>query len=75
MQQSRMKNGMTTPARLLLAVTLAVTLVGLGGCGLYKWQKPGADDAAFRADSSACQQVQNPDGFSTCMQSRGWTMN
>ncbi|GGF48792.1 hypothetical protein GCM10011611_63970 [Aliidongia dinghuensis] len=65
-----MKNGMTISARLFLAVLLA----GLGGCGLYKWQKPGADDAAFKTDSAACQQVQNPDGYSACMQSRGWTL-
>lgn len=62
---------MKTRARLLLAVTL----FGLGGCGLYKWQKPGADDAAFKADSAACQQASNPDGFAACMQQHGWTLN
>jgi hypothetical protein len=66
-----MKHGMTTTARLLLAVTL----LGLGGCGLYKWQKPGADDAAFKTDSAACQQVQNPDGYEACMKQRGWVLN
>ena len=67
----RVKNGMTNKARLLLVVAL----LGLSGCGLYKWQKPGADEAAFQADSGACQQVRNPDGYSSCMQSRGWTLN
>jgi hypothetical protein len=66
---------MTIPARFLLAAACAATLVGLGGCGLYKWEKPGADDAAFRADSGACQQVQNPDGYDACMKSRGWSLN
>ncbi|HEV2676443.1 MAG TPA: hypothetical protein VGV37_18090 [Aliidongia sp.] len=62
---------MTTRARLLLAVAA----LSLGGCGLYKWQKPGADDTAFKADSGSCQQVQNPDGYAACMQGRGWTLN
>ena len=66
---------MTTTARLLLAVTLLGPLLGLGGCGLYKWQKPGADDAAFKTDSAACQQVQNPDGYEACMKQRGWVLN
>ncbi len=56
-------------------VLLALALLGLGGCGLYKWQKPGADDAAFKADSAACQQTNNPDGYSPCMRQRGWTLN
>jgi hypothetical protein len=62
--------GMTTMTRLLLA-TIALSL---GGCGLYQWQKPGGDDAAFKADSAACQQVRNPDGFAPCMQQRGWVL-
>jgi hypothetical protein len=70
-ERFRMKNGMKIKARLLLAVAVC----GLGGCGLYKWQKPGADDAAFKADSSACQQIRNPDGYAGCMTSRGWALN
>jgi len=65
---------MTIRKRLVFAVAL-LGLSGLGGCGLYKWQKPGADDAAFKADSTACQQIRNPDGFAPCMQQRGWTLN
>ncbi|MDB5363389.1 MAG: hypothetical protein JWO51_4686 [Rhodospirillales bacterium] len=71
MERCRMTNGMKIRTRLLLALTL----LGLGGCGLYKWQKPGADDAAFTADSTACQQIRNPDGYAPCMQQRGWTLN
>lgn len=70
MELCRMTNGMTIRTRLILAVTL----LGLGGCGLYKWQKPGADDAAYKADSAACQQTSNPDGYSPCMQQHGWTL-
>jgi len=66
-----MTNRMTINTRLLLVVAL----LSLGGCGLYKWQKPGADDAAFKADSAACQQTNNPDGYSPCMQQHGWTLN
>jgi hypothetical protein len=66
-----MTNGMTIGTRLILAVTL----LGLGGCGLYKWQKPGADDMAYKADSAACQQARNPDGYTPCMQQRGWTLS
>ncbi|HLZ64772.1 MAG TPA: hypothetical protein VKQ29_01010 [Aliidongia sp.] len=57
------------------SLLLAVATLSLAGCGLYKWQKPGADDVAFKSDSAACQQVQNPDGYAACMQSRGWTLN
>jgi len=71
MELSRMTNRMTIKPRLLLVVAV----LGLGGCGLYKWQKPGADDAAFKADSAACQQTNNPDGYSPCMQQHGWTLN
>jgi hypothetical protein len=66
-----MKNGMTIRTSLLLA---AIT-VTLGGCGLYKWQKPGADEMAFKTDSAACQQVRNPDGYDGCMKSRGWSLD
>jgi hypothetical protein len=67
----RDKERMTIRTSLLLAAIA----VGLGGCGLYKWEKPGADDAAFKTDSAACQQVRNPDGFNGCMTSRGWTLD
>lgn len=56
-------------------LALVLVMLGLGGCGLYKWQKPGAGDAAFQADSAACQQTRNPDGYSPCMQQHGWTLN
>jgi hypothetical protein len=64
------RTGMKTTACLLLAL---VPLC-LGGCGLYKWQKPGADDAAFKADASVCEQ-QSRDGFDACMRGRGWTLD
>ncbi len=56
-------------------VLLVAALLGLAGCGLYKWQKPGAGDAAFKADSAACQRTNNPDGYSPCMRQRGWTLD
>ena len=65
---------MTTPARFLLAAATVATLVGLAGCGLYKWEKPGASDADFKTDSQACQQG-NPDGYDACMKQRGWSFN
>jgi hypothetical protein len=61
--------GMKTKARLLLALIP----LSLGGCGLYQWQKPGADDAAFKTDAAACEQ-QSRDGFDACMRGRGWTL-
>ena len=64
----------TIGSRWHLAVILAIVAL-LGGCGLYKWQKPGADDAAFQRDSQACQHSPNPDGFAPCMQQHGWTLD
>ena len=55
----------------LLSVLLP--LCALAGCGLYRWEKPGADDNAFQADSQACQRW-GTNTFNTCMQARGWVL-
>jgi hypothetical protein len=49
-------------------------LAGLAGCGAYSWRKEGAGEAAFKADSTACEQQAQAGGFNDCMTGRGWTL-
>jgi hypothetical protein len=48
----------------------------LAGCGTYSWERPGATDAQFRADSQSCGDAPNrPAGdFEQCMRNLGWTL-
>jgi hypothetical protein len=61
----------------LLVLPLLLCLGGmLAGCNLitgrYHWDKPGATDADFKADSAACQ-AGGDQGFTGCMNAHGWT--
>jgi hypothetical protein len=48
----------------------------VAGCGIYAWEKPGASDQEFRADSHSCEGAPNrPVGdFDQCMHNLGWTL-
>ena len=67
-----------TSARRTLAIV--AVLVGLGGCGLHYWAKPGASQDDFNRDSAACAKEASPqygifieDVYRACLRARGWT--
>jgi hypothetical protein len=58
---------LTVPSLLILAVIAVL----LAGCGYYRWQKPGANQAAFQRESAECQ-AQASGQWEACMNGRGW---
>jgi hypothetical protein len=56
-------------------LTVALCLV-LAGCGFYRWEKPGAGDNDFKADSASCQSAggTSSQAYTDCMRSRGWSL-
>lgn len=55
-------------------LVLCCVVLGLAGCGYYRWQKPGASSDDFKADQAACSQSgAAAASFNDCMKSRGWS--
>lgn len=55
-------------------LVLCCLALALGGCGYYRWQKPGASNDDFKADQATCSQSgAGAAAFNACMKDRGWS--